>query len=285
MDELQASLFRECGREFSYSVFCRALNRYGLPRIQLNAKAAQCNQLLFDQCKARLKEYNPNQFVFLDETHVDDKSARRKHGRGQMKKGFTKLMFSREKFTVIAAINLSGFIMEACTSIPFLPGVGVTAERFIEWAKRDFAPSLGNFMCGEPNSIVVLDNASVHAAMFDELKRIIHQRGAVIEFLSPYSPDLNPIENAFSKFKAMIKRFRMDYLSNAGQTIRRCLAMISSDDANGYYRNAGLIAPETSPISVLDKKRKLTALCVASAVLATSAAAMAVVGAKRQRRL
>ena len=156
--------------------------------------------------------------------------------------------------------------------------MGVTAERFIQWVKEDFLPSLGSFVRREQNSVVVLDNASVHASHFTELIALIRSRGAIVEFLSPYSPDLNPIENAFSKFKAGLKRFRLDYLLNPQQTIMRCLGYISPQDMQGYYRKAGYLT-EVDELDVGRKRKALAAVCEAVAVLGT-----AVVSAVAKRR-
>ncbi len=53
-----------------------------------------------------------------------------------------------------------------------------------------------------PNSILVLDNAKIH--MYKELEDAVHEIGAILIFLPPYSPHLNPIEFAFSSLKAWI---------------------------------------------------------------------------------
>ena len=83
LEELQEKLRLLCGKRFSVSVVCRALERYDLPRLRLNVKAAQQSERLFTECLARLKSYDPHTFLFLDETHVDNKSAMRTHGRGK----------------------------------------------------------------------------------------------------------------------------------------------------------------------------------------------------------
>ncbi len=62
-------------------MLCRALKRYDLPRMLLNLKAAQRSEKLCKACLARLKACDPRLFVFLDETHVDEKSTRRQQGR------------------------------------------------------------------------------------------------------------------------------------------------------------------------------------------------------------
>jgi transposase len=252
LEELQEKLRLLCGNKFSVSVVCRALERYDLPRLRLNVKAAQQSERLFRECLARLKSYDPHLFLFLDETHVDNKSAMRTHGRGkkvQKRAGARRAqpsarqMFTTKRYTVLAAINLGGFILPACETVELEAGKGVDGARFLQWARDCLAPQLGNYVRGERNSVVVLDNASVHCAFFTELCKIIRERGAVIEFLSPYSPELNPIEKGFSKFKGELKKMQVDFSRDQLKTIRRALARITPSDVSGWYRFSGILPP------------------------------------------
>ncbi len=91
--------------------------------------------------------------------------------------------------------------------------------------------------------MIVLDNASVHSALIPELCKIIKERGAVIEFLSPYSPELNPIEKGFSKFKSVLRRMQVDFSRNPLRAIKAAIAVITPGDAVGWYRFSGLLPP------------------------------------------
>jgi transposase len=76
----------------------------------------------------------------------------------------------------------------------------------VRWVTERLVPTLGRFDYGEPNSIVILDNASVHHSLLDIVKALFYEAGAIVIFLSPYSPDLNPIEQCFKHLKAFFKR-------------------------------------------------------------------------------
>jgi hypothetical protein len=151
LDELQSKLQAHCGFKFSLAVLCDALQRYDLPRLRLNVKAAQQSERLYRECLARLESYDPSLFVFLDETHVDNKSAMRTHGRGKrvQKRGGTRRaqpgarqQFTTKRFTVLAAMNLGGFILPACHTVELQAGKGVDGPAFLQWARDFLVPQL-----------------------------------------------------------------------------------------------------------------------------------------------
>jgi transposase len=87
-----------------------------------------------------------------------------------------------------------------------------------------------------PRSILVLDNAKIH--MYKELEAIMHSRGAMIFFLPPYSPQLNPIEVAFAQLKQWILKyplaFRFDIRATLEVALVRCIDEASDVGLNLY---------------------------------------------------
>jgi transposase len=85
--------------------------------------------------------------------------------------------------------------------------------------------------------VVVLDNPGAHKKP-KRIRELIEERGAEVLFLSSYSPDLNPIEEAFSKIKAMLRRAARtkDALI---EMLGQALLVISAQDARGYFEHAG----------------------------------------------
>jgi DDE superfamily endonuclease len=92
-----------------------------------------------------------------------------------------------------------------------------------------------------PLSVLILDNAKIHQGF--ELLELADQFGVRIEFLPPYSPDLNPIEEAFSKIKHFLRRHQDYYGTTRGDGILydmyEVLDIITSSDAEGYFAHAG----------------------------------------------
>jgi transposase len=110
---------------------------------------------------------------------------------------------------------------------------GTTTNVFLEFVRCHLVPLL------KPGMKVVMDNLKVHHA--DEVRRLIEATGAKIIFLPPYSPQYNPIENAWSKFKALLRkrtpRTRDDLIRDIHCTARD----ISTDDAEGYFHGCGYL--------------------------------------------
>jgi transposase len=77
---------------------------------------------------------------------------------------------------------------------------------FIDWLTLKILPLLGNFEKGEPHSIVILDNASIH--MDAEIVSLIQSKGAYILYTAEFSADINPIEKMFVIYKASVKQIK-----------------------------------------------------------------------------
>jgi transposase len=89
--------------------------------------------------------------------------------------------------------------------------------------------------------VLILDNAKIHHS--DEVEELVNHFGVRLEYLPPYSPDLNPIEEAFSKIKHFIQRYQGYYASTAGDGILydmlEVLDIITGEDVAGYFAHTG----------------------------------------------
>ena len=110
----------------------------------------------------------------------------------------------------------------------------VDRDAFKHWLKHFLVPNLGDYSKGEKNSIVVMDNASTH--MDYEVEDMIREKGAVLLYTAPYSPDLNPIEKMFNIYKAYLKRHESDFIFDPIGTHWKALGAVSSDDAIMEFR-------------------------------------------------
>ena len=93
-----------------------------------------------------------------------------------------------------------------------------------------------------PGQVVVLDNLSVHKA--DRIRAAIEARGCRLLFLPPYSPDLTPIEQAFSKVKAILRRLGARARDALLDAIRQAVDAITRDDALAWFAYAGYPLPD-----------------------------------------
>jgi len=185
----------------SVPTICRAL-RHDLnltrKRIQKRAREALPGEVA--DFKTRLKTFYcyPEQLVFIDETSKDGRSALRRYAwstRGTP--AIVELPFSRGKrVSALAAFNSKGFLAWQFTTGTF------TRHSFHDAVVNKILPHLMPWPL--PNSIVIIDNARIH--MYKEFQDAIESRGAMLYFLPPYSPQLNPIEVGFSLVKRWIEK-------------------------------------------------------------------------------
>ena len=89
----------------------------------------------------------------------------------------------------------------------------------------------------KPGDIVVLDNLGSHKSA--ALRQIIRAAGARLWFLPPYSPDLNPIEQAFAKLKALVRAAAPRSVDALWNTIAACLARFTPEECSNYFANSG----------------------------------------------
>jgi transposase len=105
-----------------------------------------------------------------------------------------------------------------------------------EWSiAEQLAPTL------RPGQVVVLDNLSAHKA--DRMRQAIAARGCQLLFLPPYSPDFTPIEQAFSKSKAILRGLGARTKEALQEAVRLAIEAITPDDAVAWFAHAGYALP------------------------------------------
>jgi hypothetical protein len=107
--------------------------------------------------------------------------------------------------TMLAAMRSSGVVAAAS----LLADEPMTGSLFVAWARQSLAPAL------KPGDVVVMDNLNCHKVA--GVEEAIEAAGASVWYLPPYSPDLNPIEKAWSKVKAFLR----DHESVCRRNLRR----------------------------------------------------------------
>ena len=143
--------------------------------------------------------YSPNMFVFGDETGADRRNAIRKHGYSMRGKPLMshQLLIRGERVSAIACISLAGLL-----DVQTMKGT-TDGDSFYHFVQTCLLPNLMPFDGINPHSIVVMDNCTKHHV--EHIVKSIQDVGALVHFLPPYSPDLQPIEETFSKIKTEIK--------------------------------------------------------------------------------
>ena len=130
--------------------------------------------------------------------------------------------------TLIAAITLEGAMDERAA----ITVEGATdAEVFEAYVERFLAPSLSE------RQVVVMDKLGAHRT--ERVRELIEARGADLVFLPSYSPDLNPIEEAFSKIKAILRKVGVRTREALVEAMAEALAAVTPEDAKGWFRHCG----------------------------------------------
>lgn len=127
--------------------------------------------------------------------------------------------------TLIAALDHRGI---RCSNV--IDGA-INADAFVAFVRTTLTPVL------RPGDIVVLDNLSSHKSV--EASRLIEAAGADLWFLPPYSPDLNPIENAFSKLRRLYESAGHRTIDALWRNTQTLLDAITPSDARGFFRHCG----------------------------------------------
>ena len=127
--------------------------------------------------------------------------------------------------TLIAALGIEGV---RCATV--VDGA-VNGDVFVSFIAHVLLPRL------KPGDIVVMDNLSSHKRV--EVSRLIAQAGAQLLYLPPYSPDLNPIENIFSKIKQRLRSLACRTRDALWQAIQPALDTVTAADAFNCFVHAG----------------------------------------------
>lgn len=167
-----------------------------------------------------------DRLVFLDESGAQTNLCRT---RGRCLRGqrlVAKVPQSHWKTnTIISAIGLRGAFAPAVFDGP------VDRETFLAYVQQVLAPQL------RAGDIVIMDNLSAHKGA--SVRQIVESVGATLRYLPPYSPDLNPIENLWSKLKTHLRSAAARTFDTLCEAIGMGLNTITTADCRGYFSNCG----------------------------------------------
>ena len=114
---------------------------------------------------------------------------------------------------------------------PWLLDGPIDGESFRLYVERVLVPTL------RPGDVVVMDNLSSHKG--PNVRALIEKAGAVLLYLPPYSPDFNPIENAFAKLKALLRKAAERTIEGLWKEIGRLVDTFTPSECANYFAAAG----------------------------------------------
>jgi transposase len=179
------------------------------------------------QCwKAEQASLDTKHLVFVDETGTSTKMVRT-HGRARRgQRLIGKAPGGHWKTTTFTAgLRCDGIVA------PFVLEGPMNGESFLVYVQTVLAPSLSE------HDIVVIDNLSAHKVA--GVRAAIEARRAVLLYLPPYSPDLNPIEMAFAKLKALLRKAAARTRDSLWDAIADVLSAFTPAECANYLAHAG----------------------------------------------
>ena len=179
--------------------------------------------------------FDARRLVFVDESGFNTSMTRLRARAPKGKRAYGKVPRNRGKnTTLIAAITLEGAMGQPMTM------EGATdAPAFEAYVEHFLAPSLSE------GQVVVLDGLGAHRT--ERVRELVEARGADLLFLPSYSPDLNPIEEAFSKIKHLVRKAGARVREALIGAIARALAAVTIEDAASWFVHAGY-RPQDQPL-------------------------------------
>jgi transposase len=169
---------------------------------------------------------DPQRLVFLDETWAKTNMTR---PRGRALRG-TRVVQPVphghwKTTTFLAALRTRGM------TAPLVIDGPLNGDLFLAYVRQHLAPTL------QPGDIVIMDNLSSHKRV--GVRAAIEAAGATLLFLPPYSPDLNPIEQAFAKFKWLLKSAAQRTIADLWRCCGTLLEQFREPECRNYFRHAG----------------------------------------------
>ena len=132
------------------------------------------------------------------------------------------------RLTLIGALGLDGL----CATMTVAAATGTAV--FLAFVEQVLIPAL---LRERPDAVVVMDNLAAHKAAC--VRAALDKAGIGYRYLPAYSPDMNPIELAWSKLKALLRSVGARTREALEQAIPGALAAVTSRDAHGWFRHAG----------------------------------------------
>lgn len=234
--EIQREIEEQTGTEADESTICRFLHASGFSRQKLIVTAQERSDVLRAQYQMDMSVYkgHPELMVFVDETGADRRDCMRRFGyclKGKPSK-VQKLLWRGARVSTIAAISYDG-LLDCYTTL-----TSVDADKFSHFITSSLIPKLQPFNGVNRNSVVILDNASIHHS--SGIVQSIEQTGALVQFLPPYSPDFNPIEETFSKVKAVMRaNEQLEFDTDAEVAVLSAFNTVTVDDCVQWITHCG----------------------------------------------
>lgn len=234
LQQLCSRLEEKTGTKVSVPSMCRLLQRLELTRKKKTLHASEAEtervQKLRVEYWTAIGEVKLSDLVFIDETGVNLAMTRRYARAPKGKRAYGKCPYNRGKnVTMIGAMAISGLV----ASLTFEGWTNT--DVFLTYIKEVLTPQLW------PGACVVMDNLPAHKAT--AVREAIEAVGARVKFLSPYSPEFNPIENCWSKLKEYLRASESRTSQDLDKAITEAINSVTAKDIIGWFTHCCYYVP------------------------------------------
>jgi transposase len=171
-------------------------------------------------------DFDPERLIFIDESGLSTNMARLRGWALKGERCRAAIPHGHWKtITFVGGLTLAGFVA------PMLLDGPMNGECFLAWVEQLLAPTL------RPGHVVIMDNLPAHKVA--GVRKAIEARGAKLLYLPPYSPDFNPIENAFAKLKAYVRNAAARTFDALEAATANALQQFKPDECLNFFAHAG----------------------------------------------
>ena len=171
---------------------------------------------------------DPERLIFLDESGIDTRLARTHARAPRGRRAVGRVPGGRwRRLTVLGALARDGLVATMTVA------AATSTAVFLAFIEEVLVPALRE----RPGATVVMDNLAPHKAA--AARAALDRAGLERRYLPPYSPDLNPIEQAWSKMKALLREKAARSLDALDRELPGILRRITPRDASAWFRHCG----------------------------------------------
>jgi transposase len=220
----------ETGNKVSISTMSRAIDGLKWTVKKKTLQASERKEEDREVWREQTKDIDASKYRFIDEMGSNLSLTRLYARAPKGKRAYGTIVRKRGKnVTIITDLSLRGL------GEVFMIDGAANGDIFEAYIEQILVPSLN------PGEIVIMDNCSIHKRQ--KVRELVEARHCQLWFLPAYSPDLSPVEEAFSKIKTILRGIGARTREYLQEAIQHAIALVTANDATGWFRHSGYLPP------------------------------------------
>ena len=222
------------GRMVDTSTICRTVHCLGMTRQRIKHISLKQSKAKRAEFQAEMSVFDASMLLWIDKTGFNRRNGIRKYGygiRGQPQN--RTLLLKGKRYSAIGVMSTEG------VQDVYLTDDSVDGDRFVYFLRHCLLPILMPFDGQSRNSVVIMDNASIHHV--EEVIELLTAVGVLVRFLPAYSPDLNPIEEVFAEVTHFLQANNslLDTCMSPEALILMAFNSVTASNCQAYIHHSG----------------------------------------------